>query len=267
MLKFFVVTLFISLSLSSVEARETMPVVVVQGGFRSCREIQPTDKLPIGTKQADVFRDLKDRVEKELGAPLHWVLGCMGGGPFSDDAPMEFVSSSDMGSIGKAVFKTPHEDSLQGLRDRIEAEIAAAHTDSVYLIGSSYGGWSAMKLALKLLDKYKVEGLVTIDPISPLSCTPSVFLSLLPNKGCQHAPADISAGDRERHNSGIVSWSHFYQTQFERLHSSAYTEPRFVKRLDFDVSGFFYNDPHALIGRDPRIWKSIADHLIEFGKR
>ena len=76
--------------------------------------------------------------------------------------------------------------------------MAAAGTKSVYLIGHSYGGWSVMKLALMLLGDYKVEGLVTIDPISPLFCTPSRILSLLPDPGCQEAPTDVSPADRER---------------------------------------------------------------------
>ena len=145
--------------------------------------------------------------------------------------------------------------------------MSIAHTKSVYLIGHSYGGWSVMKLAMMLLDKYSVEGLVTIDPISPLSCTPADVLSFFSSKGCQQAPSDISATDRDRLKSEISSWAHFYQTQFERLHSSAYVEPHFVRKLSFAAESPFYNDPHALIGRDPRIWKSLADQVIEFGKR
>jgi pimeloyl-ACP methyl ester carboxylesterase len=180
---------------------------------------------------------------------------------------MEYVASSDRDSIGKTVFRPPHEQALQGLRQLIEAEMAAAGTKSVYLIGHSYGGWSVMKLALMMLGHYNVEGLVTIDPISPLSCTPSRILSLFSDPGCQRAPADISAADRDRLRTETGSWAHFYETQFERLHSSAYSEPRFVKRLSFSAQSPFYNDPHALIGRDPRIWNSIADQIIEFGKR
>ena len=101
MQRVFLIALLILVTFNAAEARQDLPVFVVQGGFRSCRDLEPTDKFPLGTKQNEIFQAFKDRIEKELGSPLHWVLGCMGGGPFSDDAPMEYVSSSDRDSIGK----------------------------------------------------------------------------------------------------------------------------------------------------------------------
>ena len=105
--RFFSLALLISLSFSSAEARDTMPVVVVQGGFRSCREIKQTDKLPIGTKQNDVFQEFKDRIEKELGSPLHWVLGCMAGDRLALKPPWNLFRAQTLIRSGEGFSKRP----------------------------------------------------------------------------------------------------------------------------------------------------------------
>jgi hypothetical protein len=145
----------------------------------------------------------------------------------------------------------------------------------LYLIGHSYGGFTALQLADFLADD--LVGLVTLDPISMLSCqakemATKVYSTIaLKHDGCKLAPNDVfslKSIDRILHvieqAKGTVWWYHIYQKAFPWLHSDAVMSASGSAPLEEQVVAKDFRSPivagdfHSQLARHGAVWNKIA---------
>ena len=86
----------------------------------------------------------------------------------------------------------------------------------VFIVGYSYGGWLAMRLVQRVALSHAETHLFSIDPISAKFCGPSEVI--FGGNGCKQAPQDLSAKSIV---SKTRSWTNFFQTESDWIHSSA----------------------------------------------
>ncbi len=155
---------------------------------------------------------------------------------------------------------------------------------SIHLVGHSYGGWTAMKIAkeLELKNRFSIKNLVTIDPISRSECTPKKFTEGLPdveikriiekmlsgytltaedtpttNKGCLRAPSDL--GDAIAILARTSRWTNFYQENYPFLHSSSIPGP--IEKIE-NLKRDYRDDSHNMFMSDETVGKKIVDLIL-----
>jgi pimeloyl-ACP methyl ester carboxylesterase len=114
---------------------------------------------------------------------------------------------------------------------------------AVFVIGHSYGGFLAMYVAQNLRIDRPLDGLFTVDPISP-NCGPGgvVFGS----QACHSAPSEM---DNDLIRRQTKRWINYFQDQDTWINSSAISE---AENLHIQ-----YRGPHNRIDLDRRTWESI----------
>ncbi len=156
----------------------------------------------------------------------------------------------------------------------------------LYIMGHSYGAWTAIHTAHHFHEYVEVAGLVTMDPISVLKCKASDMITqpistlIQDHPGCLESPTDRITLEAIQNlvNHPTMSpkfWLNVYQNAFRFLHSDG------IKELDgFSVGenweynytpengpparfGFFRNY-HSYLGRDPIVWQDIREKYFSF---
>jgi pimeloyl-ACP methyl ester carboxylesterase len=259
---------------ASSRARAAAPIYVVIGGFHSCRVGDDGSRSAFSGKLWRAFSSyVLTPMTQNLGVNPAVVAGC-----FTEELSLsprlDFQLSTNSAPESEAnavtgLFTEPTPETMRPVVDVVLAQVESSLKQSpaslVYFVGHSYGAWVAMHAALEMLARgQNVQTLFTIDPISPLNCNPLRFLEALVETvpGCQEAPADIVSNDRIRLRDELKGgWRNFYETQFHRLHSGPIPElddQRQSFRVRVDSPNPIYNDQHATIAEDPKIWDFIA---------
>ncbi|MEY4632147.1 MAG: hypothetical protein RIQ81_2267 [Pseudomonadota bacterium] len=127
-----------------------------------------------------------------------------------------------------------------------EAGDSSSNSSKLFIVGHSYGGWMAMKLAVMLSGRLPLNGLITVDPISRIKCTYSDW------DGCFSAPQDINPEERMRIKDGTDAWSNFYQTNTPYLHSGKIEQADENEKVDSD---------HFDIDTHERVWRRLDEWL------
>jgi len=144
-----------------------------------------------------------------------------------DEFPLEGPGQKDLKRVEIADW--PALDDLEPTLFKEAADmIRATPNHDIYIIGHSYGGWTAMQLVLHLnalkesgdIPDLNIAGLVTVDPISPEHCHPEASTILSNSAGCTSFPPDINGAKRATIRDNVKWWRHYYQG-FIFLHSDA----------------------------------------------
>jgi hypothetical protein len=203
------------------------PVVIVLGGFWSCGskttsknkdEWSPTETAVSAASMIGIATRQLSEVKKAIKSDVGHLLSC-----YTPDIDMTKINFINQVNDNKGVVRADLDEMINSLNTSLEK----LNNPRVSIVGHSYGGWTAMKLALKLTPKATLSTLVTIDPISRERCTPRNFLANMDAKitsgtGCHESPKDFSSQDidtiAKRANG---SWYNYYQTSAKYLHSSS----------------------------------------------
>lgn len=200
------------------------------------------------------------KAELKRGVSYRFIASCYAK---LDDA-VYYISSENVTDL---IATTPQKFSATV---NYKAEFTA--TKNIYALGHSYGGWLAMNLARYLPHSAMLKGLVTLDPISKINCTPTqLFGSYMrsqlepwPHAGCVEAPSDFTASERASISSRAGFWQNFYQNASVYLHSSNIVGAKnYFVYYDF-TSIFEIFDAHRTIDSDVRVWNNFAP-LIRAG--
>ncbi len=269
LMKFKTLLFFVAASLSPYGISE--PLYVLISGYHSCNTPIANDPLVLSTSNNSAYSILRDAVLK-AGHPFEYVEACVNGEiePVQQDLMLRMSSSAKAASdnpIEEVAFQPPFRDAIVSLSKYVDDVAQQTKSDRIYVVGHSYGGWLAMKLALKLREGLSFLELITLDPISPLDCTPESFISSEDNRGCKEAPSDVASDERKNIRNRAGHWLHFYQSQFYILHSGPYAEASNTvanQKIRVPVVNPFMNDFHKEIGRDPALWKAIADQVVGY---
>ena len=186
------------------------PVLVFLGGFTSCKDPLQGFRSIDQTRAAKLLEIMRGVVVKKGQTNPLWLLACQ----FNNQESFIYKISTSP--------KVIRQSGLSELAKSLSSLAATVQAPEVYLIGHSYGGWAAMKLAQSLVPNVKIRALVGIDPISGKTCKPEQFIDSIlkrPATGCTEAPSDITSSDRISLASRIQIWLNLYQLESRLLHS------------------------------------------------
>ncbi len=216
------------------EPLSAKPLLIVSGGYGSC----PIAGNPWEMRQSRQAAELAKRLDARL------LKTC-----FSMSPTVVFSKASwEKGQRRRSVEAY--------LRDVAKLELK----DGVFVVGQSYGGWLAVRTVLALPSGVLAQGLVTIEPISPVNCLPRVLLASFltgAHPGCNEAPSDLKLQFKVVRRAVRV-WSHFYQTDFPYLHSSSIADADSTTKMNYPPTYLPFG-AHMLTETDERIWKRIAE--------
>jgi pimeloyl-ACP methyl ester carboxylesterase len=188
---------------------------------------------------------LVGEVEAQTGEEKRLFMSCYG------TDPNQIYFSWDGGA---APGRAP---TVEAMAQKINELLKSKTSVRVGVIGHSYGGWTAMKLAPLLDPKAKLVAMVTLDPISKTDCTPqgvvSAVLSGASQPGCQRAPTDLSVADLDKIKPQ-APWQNYYQTNFDLLHSGPIKQASNVVK-SYSGDGF---EPHLGFISDQEVFSEIA---------
>ncbi len=228
------------------------PVLVVLGGYTSCGKTAVTKPDPIDQMMTPLFAALRDFITKDSERPPAYVLSCYN----LNANEVTYELSTD---AGKA--KT---DTLDTLREDIRAVAAAVEQPRLFIIGHSYGGWTAMDLVMRLPKDLAIGGFVTLDPISKVTCTPKSFVSHIADKdgsGCREPPSDFAPSQISGLAKRVRHWGNYYQVSSKVLHSGPLNGADNNVRA-YEGTGFA---PHNALVTDPEVI-GIVQHLFSAKK-
>ena len=273
-------------------------IVVIAGGFGSCPDELLLDRAIRAGKTAEMQQFFDAYVlpvlSKEIFAYMPTIFSMCYSGP--DSLASSFTQSisgryawnkEDLhrNSEGVRTFSITQGKSLYDLqflesvklelKNYIQSRRDLGLKVRLYLIGHSYGGFTAIHLASFFADN--LVGLFTLDPISMLSCQAKEMVTkvystiALKHDGCKVAPNDSFSQKSIDHILKVVEksnggrwWHHIYQKAFPWLHSDgvvsasglAPLEEQFITK-DFR-SPIVAGDYHSQLARHELVWKKIA---------
>jgi hypothetical protein len=194
------------------------PAIVVMGGFNSCLTDVNGASTPVGSARWNNAAGLSARFA--VGAQ-RWVRSC-----YDTSGNIFFIEAKAPGVVRRATVSDP-SPFFQAVKDETDDG-----QNPLFLLGHSHGGWLAMYTAYWLNDASDVRLLETVDPISPLNCTPSSYYTAIMSPatapwmlaGCMEAPSDFTDAQLARISRRLPerAWIHYYQRNFLPLRSDAF---------------------------------------------
>lgn len=280
--------------------QKTETLLVVAGGFASCPSegiadlamrggktsemhamIQKTgilERLAAETESRNIlsvcftgFNNLLSRYFQSLEGRYAWGTdplekGAEGTQSFEISQGEMLISSNFLAHVKSELANYIRTRTSQGVKVKL------------FLIGHSYGGYAAIHLAQYFTDN--LVQLVTLDPISPISCQAKylagrIYRTLrLRHKGCREAPSDSYSLEitqnliqSVRDSAGQKTWHNIYQRSLPWLHSGPIdfkSTPHLTnERIPTSkFESFLYRgDYHSQMVRNNEIWNQISGYF------
>lgn len=211
------------------------PLIVGMSGYSTCTESDSYHNGEQGPLGAQIFRKIErifQHITDKLGVEPGLMASC-----FTNDSKLITASSLD----GWKLNKPSDKEYLASVHQQID------FFTHVFVVGHSYGGWLAMKLA----ETYggandKIKTLHTIDPISKELC---YFNNV---SECLSAPRDFDVASRTRIRENTGVWVNAWQDTTFFLHSSAIAEADENPKYDAE---------HWDIDNDDSLWESLNEKV------
>lgn len=228
------------------------PLLIFLGGYISCPWNSRTPANMSLHNRGTAFAEYVFQKVGVNGTKGRFLMSCFHRDPskiqyYISDNPTKLITSS-----------------LNRLNDIIVDLAREMDRPDVYLVGHSYGGYSAMIAASSLPASIHIRSILTIDPISMTKCSPVTFIrsylrlitGYKPIEGCIAAPPDIenSFGDIAHR---VDHWMHFYQHNYGYLHSSDISHAGssiLMNRPAPWVKGY---ESHTEFPDDHRMWTTV----------
>lgn len=225
-------------------------LLVASGGWQSCEG----ESSPFEQRIHDSFDNLVKNLEAK--ATVDYVIACLGsvspGFPFSSlwYAPKDGVVRSIWASDFAATVK---------------AHVAQTTPTQVYLIGHSYGGWVALRLAEAGV---KAAAVFALDPIDARDCLPTDNLFL---EAGIHSPSCVRSPnfDYAKIAGNTQKVFHLWQ-KLGPIHSTPISHAVVVNHeMDIDHPSFNGSQAdkvtyaHRMIGSDPTAWGIVCQTIFK----
>ncbi len=224
-------------------------VIFFSGGFNSCGD--PEFPNIIG----NILREYR-----ASGVQLRYVAGC-----FNKSGTL-FVRSST----------NPHRDvemDSQAAAIELRREILKTQSKSLVAMGHSYGGWLAMTVAEGNADVAHIKTIITLDPISPSGCYPSVVAAALIGelatgvnmqaRGCSTFPQDWPRSRAQMLRNHTDDWYNFYQDRDSVVHSGAAPATILNFNVPFGPEFAAFGNAHMAVDTDARVWHRTEKILFD----
>ena len=222
------------------------PMLIFLSGYTSCGTNSSNQFDPTLSPIAPLLTSARQQLQQAGFTNVPWVLGCFG----SDPSKIVYLTSAAGGAA-----TTDTVANMIAAAGQLAGSVSNAE---LFVVGHSYGGWSAMDTVLQLGSTDYVAGLITLDPISTANCTPSGFvnnfISNIANggtdPGCTQAPTDFGAnGLAQIAAASHGFWQNAYETDCSVLHSgpipnaSSNTQRSYPGTQGFDAHNDVLTDP------------------------
>ena len=239
-----------------IAATPLQPVVLMFGGFASC----PTGKhTPKTMHLYKVAKSVLNDINQLYTRPAHYLLACYG----RSNLTFRFYSSVH----GSRLYRSHRLHDMEKALGHIAAK--AGTNNAFYIIGHSYGGWTAMKMAAALPTTAKIRRLITLDPISRKECSPIRFVNAFlrthirggkTEPGCTRAPRDLAAlGKIIR--AKTHEWHNYYQKRFADLHSDVIKDAHRNFKVSWGTWGPARFREHILFDRSVSFFKRLRTDI------
>lgn len=252
-------------------------LLIVHGGFNSCGGSKETGREGFGdapfvtqdfkNNKANIFDSFHYKLTAgnchaatAAGVPcynnVNWLRESLREQLDPQGAINWFVScqTTDLNSVIWVDSRNPTQSNT-GSRDQMWASAVKLANDSgpAVVTGHSYGGWTAMQTALKL--GRKLKHLSTLDPISPVKCTPAGVA--FGSKECKRFPSDLNASIQAQIRLATDAWSHYWQTVDDGgfLQLGLHSGPTSIEGVDEEQ----LNLSHTQLDVDEGIWITVRD--------
>ncbi len=220
------------------------PILIFLGGYSSCT-VRTVNDAPIidtrGQNLTQPFDATTANVQARYIRAPTTLLGC-----YTLDASQVTYTTSEAPGVNRTV---PVPDLLNAVLTLVRKHPGAP----LFIVGHSYGGWTAIDLAVRLPKSVEIVALVTLDPISRVNCLPLDVLAPADSPeakvGCREAPADFGAAKLRAVASRAGSWNNFYQTSSVQLHSGPIAQAENVE-LTYSVTTI---EAHRAVSKDPQV--------------
>ncbi len=244
------------------------PVLIILGGFNSCKRTPEANHMAL--KSDELILRFQNEIAKNWKVAPILVRGCFRNS-VRDGSEYYYDGFSDqVMSLNITTFFGNHTKTESTFQLLAQAIAASARSKSkrvknpvFFLAGHSMGAWIAQKSAQILVNKGEdVRGLLTVDPINALECSPLDYLSHAgkPVPGCTRSPQEWNSAAARAFDENIgYRWFNFFQTQFYFLHSGP------VDILGDRNFERYYDDPiqHTAMDGDTSIWDAYAAQITE----
>lgn len=256
-------------------------LVVISGGYQSCPETNEFFFLPQSAPLTKILKAahpfLSDLKSLDSETPdLIWSCysGVQSSGGFVNtfiNGPIDFTFGPTAAGSNLINFKSV--DDLQDGRglsqffNLVKSRIYQTKPDHVYLVGHSYGGWTAIQLGIRLTrEGLKISGVTVTDPISPFQCPAHVMGKAVaatlgrPLPGCQTAPRDFLVSDMNALAANADWLVNIYQDRQPILHSTPMHYDGWVDEYFNDPNTYYlFAGSHSAATLEPFVWLKSAE--------
>jgi hypothetical protein len=235
----------------TLEKVDPTPVFAFLGGYTSCPKNADGDEDPLAMDLIEMFDAAKSAVAAIDGIQEPaYLISCYGFDPES----ISYVLSSNPEKVRFSKVANMEADFVKLLKD--------TPNPIVFAVGHSYGAYTALKMISSSANETKISGLVTLDAISKVGCTPANALPAVLEYGpapkeCLEAPSDITEEEQKNILAKAPTWINFYQTDSIILHSGEFSS---AKNFKMHYEGTKIK-PHMDVLFDPDIQKSLVDMI------
>ncbi len=212
-------------------------LAIVMSGNKSCHRHHNNPYSPISASMYPDFKKFKEKMEATENMTIDFVLTC-----YDINGRLYLATSENPDEVTDA-----DED---GVLPYIEKFRASRMGHRLLLIGHSYGGWLSLKTTLSLqseLESLPRLTLVTIDPISKITCSP--FKPF----GCSSSPTDITLPEYQTIGTSSNPWLNYYQRQTPIVRSSPIE--RATQNIEVHTS-------HMDIDNQPIVWSGVETAIL-----
>jgi pimeloyl-ACP methyl ester carboxylesterase len=229
--------------------KSTDAFIVVMGGWKSCQGLGAR-RTPEGMFLDEQFKMLKSNLEN-AGNSVRHVKTCFGLGTPINGTVTYVTSENREGTVAT-------RDVTQVLKN------LWGQNSKLYIIGHSYGGWLALKVATEI--GTRIEWLFTLEPISGERCWQIENLPPFTGSNECRRPPDSDSVNLAMVTQNARHWTNFYLDPIldrGTVHSDAYSITG-VNNIPFDVRGTPgpFTSGHHLLGFQRGTWAEICRSMM-----
>ena len=196
------------------QAKPGKDIYFLLDGYSTCPNFSDTEGAIANTNMTKILADLVAELKVKKKPDPTYLLSC-----FTPAAGSIYFTTSEFPNFTQYV-------AINDFTAKVGQMVGKEANASVHIVGYSYGGWTAMKVAkeIELAAGTNLTSLVTIDPISATNCTPSDFLGSATGQlapGCNEAPTDFGADGLAAIKAKAKLWGNYYQDELNPLHSGS----------------------------------------------
>ncbi len=237
-----------------------MPILTAIGGWNSCMKSpdNPTPN-PYGMNIYTPFKEMAAVLEQQYGQKLPYLVGCFS----SDIMAIRFYSSDAPQALQQLSVPRFYAYAYQMARTQNRPLVA---------IGHSYGGWYAMDIARHRASDVRFKAIITVDPISPLTCKPETLARVLLSRfgitesethGCSESPSDFVSAARVLVRQNAGAWLNYYQQDiFTILKATPIPEATENNLIQHQTITAAVNG-HIALGQHRPMWQDIGQRLLQ----